>query len=86
MLGATCYKVPKIMGDNNENVIDGLPNAHILEIPLLDKQETGMILEHYKEIGALYGSFDGPQLDKKFFLSGGVPENLFDCVVFDTVY
>lgn len=84
--GCTCYKVPSIVGSSNEILLETLPSATIHEVPLLDKEETLLILNHYKKLGALYGSMDGKFLEKKFFLSGGVVQNLFECIVYDTVY
>ena len=74
------------MGNSNERTIEGLPDAQIYDMPLLEKEETQLILNHYKRLGALFGSMDGLFLDKKYFLSGGVPEKLFECIVYDAAY
>ena len=74
------------MGNSNEEVRDGLSNSVFQEVPFLDREETETILSHYKELGALYDSIEGSKLEKKFFLSGGVPENLLECVIYDSVY
>jgi len=71
---------------SNDLLVESLPEASFYQLPLLDKQETLLILNHFKQLGALYGSMEGRFLEKKFHLSGGVAENLFECIVHDSVY
>lgn len=86
ILGAKCHKVQFLKSVSTEDLQEKMPKANFHESFPLEIGETLSILEHYKKLGALYQPIEGNYLKKKHFMSGGIPENLFSCILYDNIH
>jgi hypothetical protein len=86
IVGAVCRKIKPLKPVSTEEMHEKLPNANIHQSIPLEMDETACILEHYKKLGALHQPIEGNYLKKKHFQSGGIPDNLFSCILYDNIY